>query len=41
MSVEKEPLWNAPAGEPQQDPIYYDKTDTPMIVSNLNDALFY
>ena len=40
MSVEKEPLWNAPAGEPQQDPIYYDRTDTPMIVSNLNALLY-
>ena len=40
MSVEKEPLWNAPAGEPQQDPIYYDKTDTPTIVCDLSIFLY-
>lgn len=34
MSVEKQPIWNATAGEPEQDPIYYDKTDTPRVVSN-------
>ena len=40
MGVEKEPLWNAQAGEPEQDPIFYDKTDTPRVVSDLSPSLY-
>jgi len=36
MSVEKQPIWNVKAGEPEQDPIFYDRTNTPRVVSEFN-----
>ena len=30
---EQEPIWNSKAGDPEQDPLYYDKTNSPRVVS--------
>ncbi|XP_065910112.1 uncharacterized protein [Dysidea avara] len=31
MSKEQEPIWNSKAGDPEQDPLYYDKTNSPRV----------
>ena len=31
--MEQEPIWNSKAGDPEQDPLYYDKTNSPRVVS--------
>ena len=36
MSKEQEPIWNSKAGDPEQDPLYYDKTNSPRVVSDFN-----
>jgi len=31
---EQEPIWNSKAGDPEQDPLYYDRTNSPRVVSD-------